>query len=570
MSESNKINVVFVWHMHQPEYRNLQSGEYQLPWTYLHAIRDYVDMAWHLENCPKMRAVVNFTPILLEQIEDYASQCANWLELGTETRDPMLRALTMAVMPANIRERTQLIEACLRVNESRIIERFAPFHRLAHMARSVIDDHASVEYLSNQYLVDLVTWYHLGWLGESVRKTNPHVAHLVEKGGGYSLHDRRLLVELMSELMGELIGRYRNLHGRGQIELSCSAYAHPMLPLLISFASAKEAIPDMHLPLLDQYPGGADRAREQVKRGQEVFNRHFGFDPQGVWPSEGGISDAAISLLGEVGVTWCASGQSVLNNTLGSGGPIDDHQWLYRGYRHEQSGVNIFFRNDELSDAIGFTYSNWPAKDAVGDLISRLERIALQPDASDRIVSIIMDGENAWEYYPENAWDFLSKLYEELTTNEHFNITTYSDYLAAHGPGRQLPPIVAGSWVYGTFSTWIGMQEKCRAWDVLGDVKRTYDAVIAGNELDEVQRAKVDRQLAICEGSDWFWWLGDYNPREAVSDFERLFRIHVSNLYVLMKREPPDYLSQRLAHGGGHAPHGGVMRQGGKPVDSGS
>ena len=87
------VNLVLCWHMHQPYYRKGLEGEYRLPWVYLHGIKDYADMAAHLENNPQMRAVVNFAPILLEQLQDYATQLRRYLEDGAPMLDPLLNTL---------------------------------------------------------------------------------------------------------------------------------------------------------------------------------------------------------------------------------------------------------------------------------------------------------------------------------------------------------------------------------------------------------------------------------------------------------------------------------------------
>jgi len=78
----------------------------------------------------------------------------------------------------------------------------------------------------------------------------------------------------------------------------------------------------------------------------------------------------------------------------------------------------------------------------------------------------------------------------------------------------------------------------------------------------------VTRQLAVCEGSDWFWWFGGYNPAQTVSDFERLFRQHLANLYEMLGREPPQQLTRILAHGSGTPLLGGVIRPGAPPASS--
>ena len=178
------------------------------------------------------------------------------------------------------------------------------------------------------------------------------------------------------------------------------------------------------------------------------------------------------------------------------------------------------------------------------------------------MVSIILDGENAWEHYPENGYYFLSALYRRLADHPGIELTTFSEALERCPVPAELPRLVAGSWVYGTFSTWIGDPDKNRGWDMLGAAKRACDAALASGRLGEEQRARALKQLAVCEGSDWFWWFGDYNPADTVSDFDRLYRRHLSNLYRLIGKEPPAYLEQPLTHGGGAPRAGGAMRSG--------
>jgi len=122
--------------------------------------------------------------------------------------------------------------------------------------------------------------------------------------------------------------------------------------------------------------------------------------------------------------------------------------------------------------------------------------------------------------------------------------------------------VVPGSWVYGTLSTWIGDADKNRAWDMLDDAKSSYDREIASGTFSKTQREQADLQLAICEGSDWFWWFGEYNSAESVSDFEKLYRANLENLYRLLGVEPPAYLSESFTFGGGDPEMGGAMRTG--------
>lgn len=568
MSAESRLNVVLMWHMHQPNYRDASSGVYQQPWVYLHGIKDYVDMVAHLEANPQARAVVNFAPILLEQIEDYARQLQGFLERGEGMHDPLLDALACPVLPPDTESRLKLVRACLRANEKRLVDRFPPFRQLVDLARWVLERPGAEGYLSEQFLVDLMVWYHLAWTGETVRRTDTRIQALEEKGGHYTIHDRRELLTVMSELLGGVIGRYRALAEQGRVELSVTPWAHPILPLLIDLKVAREALPDAPLPNAPLYPGGMDRARWHVQRGLESFERHFGFRPRGCWPSEGAVSEATLQLLEQEGFEWAASGETVLFNSIARHPELKSlprAQNLYRPHRLGEGRLNCFFRDDGLSDLVGFTYSDWHADDAVANLLHHLETIAEGlKTPGEHLVPIILDGENAWEYYPENGYYFLEALYRGLSTHPKLRLTTFSEALDSGVGHGNLKTLVAGSWVYGTLSTWIGDADKNRAWDMLAEAKQVFDEVLAQGRLDEAAREAAERQLGICEGSDWFWWFGDYNPSGTVQDFDRLYRLQLINLYQRLGREPPEYLAHAFSFGGSAAApaHGGVMRHG--------
>lgn len=561
------LGVVLCWHMHQPHYQDLIEGSYKLPWTYLHAIKDYTDMAAHLEAVPGARAVINFAPTLLEQIADYAHQVSGFLNDSLPIRDPLLAALDMVAMPADHEYRVSLVKSCLKINEERVINRFPVFRELVEMAHWFLEYPEKHIYLSDQFLADLVVWYHLGWLAETVRRNDPRVEQITAVARNFRLRHRRLLLEIINDQLQGLIPRYRALADAGKVELAMSPYAHPIIPLLLDLGSARQAIPGVPLPEADAYPDGEARARRHMDWGMEVFEQHFGRRPRGCWPSEGAVCDDTLALLGSMGFEWAASGESVLHNSLAKA-PAPADRWTdqvhCRPYRLGEDGVACFFRDDGLSDLIGFTYSDWHADDAVANLIHHLENLEATGRAQGpRCVSIILDGENAWEYYPENGYYFLNALYEKLAEHPQIELTTFGAVLDAGvlKPGT-LPGMVAGSWVYGSLSTWIGEPGKNRGWDMLVDAKQAYDEVMAAGNLDAGQWAAAEKQLAVCEGSDWFWWFGDYNPAEAVSDFEYLYRMHLANLYQLLGAPPPDYLSHSFTRGHGTPDRGGVMRPG--------
>lgn len=564
-TDRGRLPVVLCWHMHQPDYRGPGGREYHLPWVYLHALKDYSDMAAHLEEVPEARAVVNFAPVLLEQIDDYAEQIRAWQARGRRIRDPLLAALAGPGLPLDAASRRGLMAACRKVNETHLVDRFPCMRELTDLADWFGRHRNADTYVNDQFLADLLVWYHLAWTGERIRENDQRIISLQKKGRGFSLDDRRALMAVIGEQLDLVVPRYRRLAEAGRVELSFTPYAHPILPLLLGLESAREALPEALLPKLAAYPGGEERACWHIRRGLESFERHFGHRPAGCWPSEGALCEDVVRLLEDEGLRWTASGQRVLHNSLvasAPGGALPEH-WITTAYRVRGGKLQCFFREDGLSDLIGFTYGDWHAEDAVSNLIEHLERIADATQGQpNRVLSIIMDGENAWEHYPHNASFFLPALYRSLADHPRLELTTFSALLdGLDGDTPEITRLVAGSWVYGDLSTWIGEEHKNRAWDMLGEAKAVYDRALAGRAWSDDERERLELQLATCEGSDWFWWFGDNNPAGAVSDFERLYRHQLRQLYKLLGEKAPAYLSQPFTGGTGKAEHGGVMKK---------
>ncbi len=561
-----RLNVVLCWHMHQPQYKDTASGQYLLPWTYLHAMKDYIDMADILEKQTNAKAVVNFAPILLEQIDDYAKQLTGFIEHGDAIHDPLLAALASPTLPNHQQQKLDLIRQCTRANEKHLILPNEKYRCLVEIAKQIEVEPDILRYLSEQYLVDMLVWYHLVWMAEAAHRNEPLIEELVKKGQDYSLHDRQALLKVISRLINSVIPRYRNLAEQGQVELSMNPYAHPIIPLLIDLSSTYDAMPDTDMPGARHYPNGEQRARWHIEHGFDVFEHYFGFVPKGCWPSEGAVSTDTIKLLANYDLQWAATGEAVLRNSMQKANRSDEMEHtngLHKPYKISDSSTYCFFRDDGLSDLIGFTYSDWHGDDAVANLINHIENIAQScDDPSQQVVSIIMDGENAWEHYPNNGYYFLNALYEKLSTHNGINLTTFSEVVESDCQPNHLEELIAGSWVYGTFSTWIGDKDKNRGWDMLIEAKRAYDVVMASKHLTEADREAATQQLALCEGSDWFWWFGDYNPAEAVSDFEHLFRLHLAHLYAILGVEPPESLSHVFTQGQGDPEGGGAMRRG--------
>jgi len=558
--------------MHQPWYQQGIDGDYQLPWVYLHAIKDYADMVAHLESHPGMRLVVNFAPVLLEQLDDYARQLAGWLNNGIKMRDPLLNLLAGAVdIPTATGERYQLLCDCQRAYAPKMIDPYPVFSQLLSPVRDLFPDHECtvtdfdfLQYLEPQYFVDVLVWYHLAWLGHSLKQTDTS-KRLNRKAQNFDNEDRRELIELIHDCIAGLIPRYRRLAEQDQIELSMTPYGHPIIPLLNDFDNMACAQPHDASPDTDCYPGGPERSRWHIQKGIDCFKHFFGMQPSGIWLSEGAISEDAIAQVEEFGFKWTASGEGVWRNSMKISGhdtKMDHDRTLFHPYQLKNYKPKIFFRDDGLSDLIGFEYSKRNSKEAANELVQHLVNIAdhLGKSARHHVTSIILDGENAWEYYPHNGFYFLDHLYTLLSDHNRVRPTCFRD-MTDLSMCHELAEMCPGSWVYGSYSTWIGDADKNRAWELLVTAKKAYDQVIEQRILNGEERDKVTRQMAICEGSDWFWWFGDHNPSDSVSDFDQLFRAQLKNLYVLLKLPVPDTLDIPVSKGGGHAENAGTMRR---------
>lgn len=572
------LNVVLCWHMHQPYYREGKKGDFRLPWVYLHGIKDYTDMAKHLENHPNMQAVVNFSPILLEQLDEYVQELEAFFDhsekKGNTLSDPLLATLAgERPIPQQAKDRFQLYEACKRCFAPRMIEPYPVFEHLVQCLDGIFGDtestkpeeHFLLSYLDEQYFIDILVWYHLTWLGYSLRSTET-ARQLMQKGKNFTLEDRHSLTTLIHQALADIIPRYRKLADKGQIELSFTPYAHPIIPLLNSFQNMGCSQPDAPRPECEDYPHGEARSRWHMEKGIQVFEHFFGRKPAGVWLSEGGISADALTLLDELSLKWTASGEQVWRNTcLLANCPTEDmhnKRALFRPYQYQQNASRMFFRDDGLSDFIGFEYSHWNAIDASRHFVENLTNIAefLGEDAHKHVVPVILDGENAWEYYVDNGYHFLDHLYNEMTHCEAINVTTF-EQASALVEAAHIDKLCAGSWVYGSFSTWVGDADKNRAWEYLVAAKKACDKALQTHTYSSSRLAELDEQVAICEGSDWFWWFGDYNAADSVHDFDSLFRTQLKKLYNLIDEPPPEYLEHPISLGGGNAENAGTMRR---------
>ncbi len=540
------LDVVIVWHMHQPYYKDPLKNEYALPWTYLHGIKDYFDMPAIVEDTPGARAVFNLVPSLIEQLLEYAS--------GTAV-DPFLEKGKAAPSDLSLDDRVFLLENFFSANRQHMIEPSRRYLELLYMAGEGKPGSAAecVKHFSEQDLLDLQVWFFLAWTGEAARRRYPVFADLIAKGENYTAADKNLLFTTQLEVLQAIIPLYQRLHEEGRIELSVTPYYHPILPLLCDQKVAHTAMPRVTLPVAGFcHP---EDARAQIRRGITYFRTIFGFNPTGMWPSEGSVSNETLALIAGSGVSWIATDEEILEKSM-DGGLGAGKERLYRPWRYSCSNgeIGAFFRDHQLSDLIGFTYSQWETGRAVTDLCGRLHAIKSRLGGEGRVVSIILDGENAWEYYPNNAYDFLQGMYSGIAKSATLRLTTCSDVLKDTRFEGLLHTIFPGSWINGNYSIWIGHPEENLAWDLIAHAR---EAAVAGNPLvaaalesgepsEDATAEMICRSLYAAEGSDWFWWYGDDHFSPHSDRFDRLFRQHLMNIYRLLGQDPPRELLEPI------------------------
>src|SRR5512138_3214600 len=452
------LAVIFLWHMHQPYYKDPLRGEYALPWVYLHGIKDYYDMAAIVDEVAGARAVFNLVPSLLEQLEEYAAG---------QAIDPFLSRGRMHPADMGEDDRLFILENFFAANRQRLIEPVRRYFELFCLSGGDGGERARdrLRLFRDQDILDLQVCFFLAWTGEAARRRHPALQELVRKGSGYTAADKELLFATHRQILGEIIPLYKRLHAEGKLELSVTPYFHPILPLLCHLRNAQTAMPKVTLPTLPfSFP---QDARSQVATAVDYFTRLFGFAPTGMWPSEGSVCNEALEIIADCGLTWVATDEGVLLHTLPEG-LGHGREALYQAYRFQRGAADLalFFRDHALSDLIGFTYSQWDGERAVSDFRERLLAIGRKTHGV-RVVPVILDGENAWEYYEDNGYSFLMRLYQALADDRDLRLTTCSAFLAEHTTHRRLDRIYPGSWINANYGIWIGHPEENLAWDYL-------------------------------------------------------------------------------------------------------
>ncbi len=539
------LRVILLWHQHQPFYKDLVSGEYRLPWVRMHGLKDYYGMVKLLDEFPNVHQNFNIVPSLMTQIQDY---------VGGSAQDPFLAVASKPAKDLSTEERRFALQYLFQANPANLIGRYPRYQELFDRFR---DHGASPEraekYFQPQDFTDLQVLSQLAWFDEFFLEEK-NIAALVQKGRQYSLEDQSFVIEQEKVLLAKVLPAHAAAAKKGSIEISTTPFYHPILPLVCDTNAGAVSSPG--LPLPQQRFRHPEDAREQIQRGLDLHQQVFGVIPKGLWPSEGSVSEEAVAIAQSLGIQWMATDEGVLGRSAGTFFARDGNgrlparlaEQLYNIHRYENGStvMNMVFRDHTISDLIGFVYSGMPPADAARHLINNIKEAArpVLDQGRDAVVSIILDGENAWEYYPKSGREFLRRFYDGLQHEPGAEAITISEAIARHRNFGKLTSLVPGSWINANFNVWIGAPEDNRAWDYLSSARDFY----AQNapRATEAQRKLAFEEVLIAEGSDWNWWYGPEHHSANDRDFDELYRKHLSNIYQALGATPPDYLSQPI------------------------
>jgi alpha-amylase/alpha-mannosidase (GH57 family) len=535
---SSPLRIAILWHMHQPYYRNPRTGVFRLPWVRLHTVKDYHHMAVRIADFPRLKANVNLVPCLVEQILDYARGDVSELHLDLSRK---------AARDLRPEEKVSMLQHFFLGNRRTMIEPYTRYRSLLQKCTDLTHEykvHSAIRQLKDQDLRDLQVWSNLAWMGKDL-EADPLISDLHARARNFTESMKSSLLERQTQLIGEVLGRYKHLEQSGQVEISTSPYFHPILPLLCNSEVARVALPDIKLPARRlSYPGDA---RAQIEAGIGLHRKVFGKQPAGMWPPEAALSEETAALAAAAGFRWMAAAESTLEASLGTSlrdpqtGALERPDLLYRPHSFVSGGreVLIFFRDSALSDLISFRYKDLPSREAVGDFMSRLDGIRrdLGDEVRRSVILVALDGENCWEFYDKGGDPFLKQLYGELSSCDRVETVLLSEALEPAAGGPALKSIHPGSWIGNDLSTWIGSPQHNAAWDLLGAAREEVSE--KGGGISDEKRRAAWRSIYAAEGSDWYWWYGKEQVSGEDPEFDALFRSHLRHAYEAVGSHVP-------------------------------
>jgi len=538
------LNVALLWHQHQPNYKHPDQNIFILPWTRFHGLKDYYDLVTILDNYPDIHQNFNLVPSMIMQLEDYINdRCEDKVEILTKRK----------VKELSKSDKIDILKYFFQINFDKMVDIYPRYRALLQKRGSQFDEKNAQETLrkfTNQDYLDLQVWYNLSWTGEFHKNLSPF-KELIKKDHKFTEEDKNKLLKAQKEILKKILTKHHEAEKRGQIEISSTPLFHPILPLLCDTNIAKISQPEIKLPQKRfQHP---EDAEAQIEKAIEFHEKHFGKKPNGMWPSEGSVSEEVANIFAKNKIKWIATDEEVLFNSLHlmqyKNINIRENLFFPWSLKTTNGEINIFFRDHALSDLIGFVYQNWEPDKAADDFINKLKNIRKsiiqqfgQNSLKSAIVSVILDGENCWEYYLNNGKEFLENLYKLFSESKELKSTTYCEFLKNTKESNKLTKLFPGSWINHNYAIWIGHPEDNTAWDYLYDARQMLAKAEKEKKLSQEIISEAKNEIYIAEGSDWCWWYGDDHETENALEFDQMFRSHLIRVYELLNQPIPNRL----------------------------
>lgn len=533
------MNVILLWHMHQPYYVNPLTKKAMMPWVRLHAAKGYLDMIDLVTAQPDLRVNFNFTPVLVRQILELVNH---------EVQDEWENLSRKPAANLDQQERRHILENFFKINWDTLVR---PLPRYAELlakrgATYTLDKLDSIVRTFNESdFRDLQTLYNLQWCGFSAARRFPELKELKAKGRDFTEEEKNLVLDIHHKVLGLVLGEYRDAAQRGQIELTTTPYFHPIMPLVYNTNIARRCQPFSPLPSMFSAP---EDVRAHLRLAQELHQQVFGQRARGLWPSEGSICPEIIPLMVEAGFDYFCSDEGNLFKSLADDPSWNsrsiDHLLLFQGWRIHAEGATIqaLFRERPLSDFIGFDAAHNETSRAVSHLIDNLHNIVKVAPAGHGVVPLILDGENAWEAFPDGGETFLTSFYRALVESPDLETRRLGDYFDANPAQASTSHLHSGSWIRSDFDIWIGDPEENKGWEWVKETRHFLVERLAHDNISHDRAQEAWWEIYAAEGSDWFWWYGEDFTIDTDFLFDELFRLHLQNVYRILGIEPPAHL----------------------------
>lgn len=540
-----KLSIAFIWHMHQPNYRTPGDNVMLMPWTRLNSIKTYSGMFKYFKKYPDLKLNFDFSPVLLDAILGYANGEISDLHYNL-TLTPV-EELTQDDMEF-------ILNYFFELDFNNVISKYPRFVDL--YKRRFAKEEIDTDDFSMSGYSDIMTLFDLVWFTEEQIKEYPEVAEIIKKGKYFTSKHREILLSAQRSIMSKIIPDIKRYVSESKIEVLACPYYHPIMPLVADMDIAKNSslrysVPEEHIKM-------PDTAFAQIKKGIERIQEILGVTPRGMWAPEQCINKETLEMMAENGIQWTLSDEKVLSHALNKEFIRD-----FKGYHQDpfdicsvysanvkgDNDIKILFRDAVLPTLISFEYPNYDAKTAAKDLYDRIKIIAnkfINAPLDNHLLTIAMDGENAWCNYSDGGDAFLDELYKLISEDETLQTVRVSDYIDEITHFRKINSEKISCESNGDYRFWTAEPVKNTAWSRLYSVYKDLKVFEQDETIDKQKIAEAYEQLYTAQGSDWFWWFGEPNDSGQDHLFDFLFREHLKEVYNILEKPVPEYFDEPL------------------------